>query len=121
MAFEFCCPNAPVDTPGLLPDTNGATCGVCRLMPGFPGFSGSPTAAELSGEHSLAGTLGSLIAYAGAATATNDTLPANALERGAGRPISSAEACTTECASGTGASQGRREVATCQALMGDTG
>ena len=51
MAFEFCCPNAPVDTPGLLPDTNGDTCGVCRLMPGFPGFSGSPTAAEWSDEH----------------------------------------------------------------------
>src|SRR5215211_7715514 len=77
MAFEFCCPNAPVDTPGLLPDTNAATCGVCRLMPGFPGASGSPTATELSDEHSLAGTLGSLIAEAGAATTTNDTLPAN--------------------------------------------
>jgi hypothetical protein len=67
IACEFNCPNAPVDTPGLLPDTNGDTWGVWRLMPGFPGSSGSPTAAELSGEHSLAGTLGSLIAPAGAA------------------------------------------------------
>src|SRR4029450_4861738 len=53
IACEFNCPNAPVDTPGLLPDTNGDTWGVWKLMPGFPGPSGSPTAAELSGEHSL--------------------------------------------------------------------
>src|SRR5215207_6455346 len=77
MAFEFCCPNAPVDTPGLLPDTNGDTCGVCRLMPGFPGPSGSPTATELSDEHSLAGTLGSLIAWAGAAAASAATTMPN--------------------------------------------
>jgi hypothetical protein len=64
IACEFNCPNAPVDTPGLLPDTNGDTWGVWRLMPGFPGSSGSPTAAELSGEHQLAGTLRSLIAPA---------------------------------------------------------
>ena len=62
MAFERSCPIAPVDTPGLLPDTNGDTCGVWKLMPGFPGSSGSPTDAEFGAEHSLAGTLGSLIA-----------------------------------------------------------
>ena len=69
IACDINCPIAPVDTPGLLPDTNGDTWGVWRLMPGFPGPNGSPTAAELSGEHSLAGTLGSLIAPAGAAAA----------------------------------------------------
>src|SRR5829696_6168839 len=78
MAFEFACPNAPVDTPGLLPDTNGDTWGVWKLMPGLPPpSSGSPTEAEWSGEHSLAGTLGSLIAEAGPASAKNDTLALN--------------------------------------------
>lgn len=37
-------------------------------MPGFPPTE-SPTDAECSGEHSLPGTLGSLIAWAGAAAA----------------------------------------------------
>src|SRR5215217_7902550 len=78
MAFEFACPNAPVDTPGLLPDTNGDTWGVWKLMPGLPPpSSGSPTEAEWSGEHSLAGTLGSLIAEAGLGSAKNDTLALN--------------------------------------------
>jgi hypothetical protein len=80
-AGDLICPSAPVDTPGLLADTGGDTWGVWKLMPGFPGFSGSPTATEWKFEHSLAGTLGSLIPWARAAAAANVAISLYGVER----------------------------------------
>jgi hypothetical protein len=62
----FSAPIAPGDTPlGLFKDAGGFT-GEGPFMPGlFP--KGSPTATEWKFEHSSPGTLGSLIAWAGAA------------------------------------------------------